>query len=84
MMRKNKHAFSVRELQFKLVDPAGLQPELKRLQDVAFADWRGRGADAMVIGTVEPGASGKLQVRFHLLDVAKQANLTSLMWAPKR
>ena len=63
---------------FKLVDPAGLQPDLKRPQDVAFADWRGRGADAMVIGTVEPGASGKLQVRFHLLDVAKQAHLTSL------
>lgn len=63
---------------FKLVDAAGLQSDLKRPQDVAFADWRGRGADAMVIGTVEPGASGKLQVRFHLLDVAKQAHLTSL------
>jgi TolB protein len=63
---------------FKLVDPAGLQPDLKLPQNVAFSDWRGRGADAMVIGTVEPGASGKLQVRFHLLDVTKQAQLTSL------
>ena len=63
---------------FKLVDPAGLQPNLKQPQDVAFSDWRGRGADAMVIGTLEPGAAGKLQVRFHLLDVAKQAQLTSL------
>jgi TolB protein len=63
---------------FKLVDPAGLQPDLKRPQDVAFPDWRGKGADALVIGTVEPGASGKLQVRFHLLDVTKQAQLASL------
>ncbi len=63
---------------FKLVDSTALQPDLKRPQDVAFGEWRGRGADALVIGTVEPGAAGKLQVRFHLMDVAKQAHLTSL------
>ena len=63
---------------FKLVEPPSSQPELKRPEEVAFADWRGRGADAVVIGSIEPGASGKLQVRFHLLDVGKQAQLASL------
>ncbi len=64
---------------FKLVDPAGLQPDLKQPQDVAFTEWRGRGADALVIGTLEPSATaGRFQVRFHLMDVAKQARLSSL------
>jgi TolB protein len=63
---------------FKLVDSTGLQPDLNRPQDVAFADWRRRGADAIVIGMVEPGAAGKFQVRFHLLDATKQVQLASL------
>ncbi len=64
---------------FKLVDSAGLQPDLKQPQDVAFTEWRGRGADALVIGTMEPSATvGRFQVRFHLMDLAKQARITSL------
>lgn len=63
---------------FKLVDYAGLQPDLHSPTDVAYADWRGRGAEAMVIGTVDTASSAQLKVRFYLLDVTKQAQLVSL------
>jgi TolB protein len=61
---------------FKLVDAAST--DARKPADVNYQDWRGRGADAMVIGSMEAGAGGQLQVRFFLLDVGKQAQLASM------
>jgi TolB protein len=62
---------------FKLID-AGAQTEMHKPADVSYGDWRGRGAEAIVIGTVENTAANQFQVRFFLLDVTKQAELASL------
>jgi TolB protein len=37
----------------------------------AFADWRSRGADALVMGSVTPLADGRYDVRYKLWDVVK-------------
>jgi TolB protein len=42
---------------------------------VAYADWKGRGADALVAGSVAPAADGRYETRFRLHDVQKQAQL---------
>jgi TolB protein len=61
---------------FKLVDPAST--EARKPADVNYEDWRARGAEAMVIGSMDSGAGGQLQVRFFLLDAGKQAQLVSM------
>ncbi len=58
---------------FKMVDPGGLSPH--SIEQVVYPDWMGRGADAIVIGGIYPAAGGQYEVRFRLLDVAKQAQL---------
>src|SRR5574340_139695 len=57
---------------FRLVDAAGVQPQPHDLPDVRYPDWSGRGAEALVIGSVAPRPDGRLDVRFRLLDVVKQ------------
>ena len=62
---------------FKLVDPTGVTPLPSEPSDVNFADWSSRNAEALVIGKIEPAPDGRLEVRFRLFDVAKQAQLAS-------
>jgi TolB protein len=47
---------------------------------IDFADWKARGADALVAGSVTPTANGRLEVRFRLHDVQKQASLGGLAY----
>lgn len=47
---------------------------------VNFADWKSRGADALVVGSVAPAANGRFEVRFRLHDVQKQASLGGLAY----
>ncbi len=42
---------------------------------VNFADWKNRGADALVVGTIAAAANGRYEVRFRLYDTQKQAAL---------
>ena len=60
---------------FKMVDAGGLNPPPYEPQDLNYAIWQARGADAVVIGTVAPLADGRYDIRFRLMDVAKQAQL---------
>jgi len=60
---------------FKMVDPAGIKPEPHEPAEVAYPDWRTRGAEALAIGSVLPRPDGKVEVRFRLLDAVKQAQL---------
>ena len=57
---------------FRLVDLAGKSPH--ELAEVRYPDWQVRGADALVIGTVAQ-TNGRIEARFRLLDVVKQAEL---------
>lgn len=60
---------------FRMVDP-GTTP-LGETAAVAYGDWRAKGADALVSGSVLPLGDGRYDTRFRLHDVPKQALLTT-------
>jgi TolB protein len=63
---------------FRLVDTNGVVPRPARAEDVQPAVWRARNADAVVVGSMLPLPDGRVDVRFALVDVVKQANLVSM------
>ncbi len=65
---------------FRLIDPAGVNPRPARTEDVRFGDWTGRGADAVVVGSVTPQSDGRVEVRFFLLDAVKQSQLAGVSY----
>jgi TolB protein len=69
---------------FRMVDAGGLNPPPYEPQDVNYTTWRARGADAVVIGTVSPLPDGRYDVRFRLMDVAKQAQLAGFAYTASR
>jgi len=58
---------------FKLVDPGG--STLDENAQVNFADWKGRGADALAAGSLTRGGDGRMEARFRLYDTQKQVAL---------
>ena len=65
---------------FRLVDPAGVLPRPSRADDVRSDDWRARGADAVVVGTMRPQGDGRVEVKFALVDTGKRAEITSMSY----
>jgi TolB protein len=65
---------------FRLVNADGVVPRPARAPDVQPAVWRGRGADAVVVGSMRPLPDGRVDVRFDLVDVVKQATLASMAY----
>ncbi|HQR04831.1 MAG: Tol-Pal system protein TolB [Proteobacteria bacterium] len=60
---------------FRLVD-TGTSP-IAENAGINFTDWRGRGADALAVGSVIPASeSGRYDTRFRLYDIQKQSVLT--------
>lgn len=59
---------------FRLVDASGVQQPVEPAQ-VNYGVWRGKGAEAMLIGQVMPLPGGRFEVRFRLLDVVRQTQL---------
>jgi TolB protein len=57
---------------FRLVEPAGLSVGDNA---IPFADWKARGADALVGGAVSLAGDDRYESRFRLYDVQKQAQL---------
>ncbi len=62
---------------FRLVNTVGVSPLPTEPSEVNFVDWTARSAEALVIGKVQPQADGRVEVRFRLFDVQKQAQLAS-------
>ena len=56
---------------FRIVDAANASAGLDEASQPAMTDWRGRGADALVAGSVSRLADGRFDVRFKLWDVVK-------------
>jgi TolB protein len=54
---------------------------LNEASPIDFATWRGRNADALVVGGVYPLPNGRYEVRFRLYDVPKQTSLGGLALA---
>ena len=62
---------------FRLVNTVGISPVPTEPSQVNFGDWTARSAEALVIGKVEAQGEGRVEVRFRLFDVQKQAQLAS-------
>jgi TolB protein len=60
--------------QFNLIDVAGTQAPAD-LAQVNPGVWRGKGAEALVVGQVTALPGGRFEVKFRLLDVIKQTQL---------
>lgn len=60
--------------QFRRVDLGGAPQPVAPAQ-VDYNLWRGKGADALVIGQVATLPGGRFEVRFYLLDVIKRTQL---------
>ncbi|HWR77254.1 MAG TPA: Tol-Pal system beta propeller repeat protein TolB [Thiobacillus sp.] len=65
--------------QFRRVDVSGTPQPVAPAQ-VNYGIWRGKGADALVIGQVAALPGGRLEVRFYLLDVIKQTQLAGFSY----
>ncbi|MEK8048695.1 Tol-Pal system beta propeller repeat protein TolB [Ideonella sp. DXS22W] len=57
---------------FRLVDSSGALDERSAPQ---WSDWRGRGADALLVGSVTRLADGRFDVRYRLWDAVKSQEL---------
>jgi TolB protein len=64
--------------QFRMVDP-GNSP-LAEDERVDLAQWRARGADTLVVGSVSALADGRFDIRFRLYDNVKSAQLDGLAY----
>lgn len=60
--------------QFRRVDLGGAPLPVTPGQ-VDYGVWRGKGADALVIGQVAPLPGGRFEVRFYLLDAVRRTQL---------
>jgi TolB protein len=61
---------------FRLID-AGSTP-LAETSAVSLPDFKGRGADALVVGSIARLADGRFDLRFRLYDTVKQTQLDAL------
>jgi TolB protein len=63
---------------FKLVDAGGAIAETSAIN---YAQWKSRGVDALVVGSVQKLADGRFDVRYKLFDTIKTGELSSLAQA---
>lgn len=63
---------------FKIIDTGDV---LSESSAVNFADWKGRGADALVVGSAQQLADGRIDVRYRLFDTVKATQLSALALA---
>ena len=63
---------------FKVIDAGTV---LSDSDPVNYGQWKSRGADALVVGSVQKLADGRFEVRYKLHDTVKTAQLSSLTQA---
>jgi TolB protein len=59
---------------FKVIDAGTLSES----DPVSYSQWKSRGADALVVGSVQKLADGRIEVRYKLHDTVKTAQLSSM------
>ena len=64
---------------FKMIDASGVKPQHEPEQ-IDYPQWRARSADAVVIGSVIPSSDGRYEVRFRLMDAARQTQLAGFSY----
>jgi TolB protein len=65
---------------FKTIDPGGIVPMPSEPEQVNYAQWKTRGAEALVIGSIATTADGRHEVRFRLMDVVKGVQLAGFVY----
>lgn len=63
---------------FRMID-AGAAP-IAETAAVSFTEFKGRGADALVVGSIARLADGRFDLRFRLYDTVKQTQLDALSY----
>ena len=66
---------------FRLVNSDNVVPRPARAEDINVDLWKGRGADAVVVGSMTPQADGRVEVRFALMDVVQRQLLTAMTYS---
>ena len=64
---------------FKVIDAGTV---LSETDAVNYGQWKSRGADALVVGSVQKLADGRFEVRYKLHDTVKTTQLSSLTRTP--
>lgn len=62
---------------FRLVDAAGVVPRPGRAEDVRVGEFRARGADAVLVGSMTALKDGTVDVRYALVDAVKGVTIAS-------
>ncbi len=65
---------------FRTVDPGGMNPVPYEPEQLNYAQWRARGADAVVIGSVTRAADGRYDIRFRVMDAVKQTQIAGFVY----
>lgn len=65
---------------FRLIDSGGLNPVPHEPAQLNYEQWRARGADAVVIGSVSRLPDGRYDVRFRLMDAVKEVQLAGYVY----
>jgi TolB protein len=65
---------------FKTVDPGGMNPVPYEPEQLNYGQWRARGAEAVVIGSVSKAADGRYDIRFRIMDVVKQTQIAGFVY----
>ncbi len=60
---------------FKLGTPGSVRPFPAEPVDINYRYWKNEGAETLVIGSVIEKGDGRAEVRFRMMDVAKQAQI---------
>jgi TolB protein len=63
---------------FRIIDTGNVMSETSSIN---FDEWKSRGADALVVGSVQRLADGRFDVRYKLFDTVKAAQLSALALA---
>ena len=64
---------------FRLVDATGSKPQFEPEQ-IDYAQWRARSADAVVIGGITTLPDGRYEIRFRLMDAARQTQIAGFSY----
>lgn len=64
---------------FRIIDNAGAKPQHEPDQ-IDYAHWRARGADAVAIGSVSSSSDGRYEVRFRLMDTVRQTQVAGFSY----
>jgi TolB protein len=64
---------------FRMIDPGGIAPPVDP-SAIRYDDWTSRGAEALVIGSVQLRSDGRFDVRFRLMDTLKRQQLAGFSY----